>query len=162
MTIAGTGHRPDKLGGYNNEAFLKLVDIAELGILEYVYGKEQIKVISGMALGWDQALAQATINLGYHLTAAVPFKGQELAWQPKNQAYYNRILGLCDEVVYVSEPGFTAAKMQKRNEWMVDRCDILLAMWDGSDGGTANCIRYAENKNVKIKNLYNHYTLVTS
>ncbi len=34
--------------------------------------------------------------------------------------------------------------MQKRNEWMVDNCDMLVAVWDGTDGGTYNCIDYAK------------------
>lgn len=37
-----------------------------------------------------------------------------------------------------------ARKLQKRNEWLVDRVDTLLAVWTGRPGGTANCVRYAE------------------
>ena len=59
MIVAGTGHRPNKLGGYNNESFLKLVNIAEDALKQM----EVTEVISGMALGWDMALAQAAINL---------------------------------------------------------------------------------------------------
>jgi hypothetical protein len=29
MIIAGTGHRPDKLGGYGDEVFNKLVSLAK-------------------------------------------------------------------------------------------------------------------------------------
>ena len=43
------------------------------------------------------------------------------------------------------------AKMQKRNEFMVDNCDILIALWNGTSGGTKNCINYAKKKeNVQI------------
>jgi uncharacterized phage-like protein YoqJ len=34
--------------------------------------------------------------------------------------------------------------MQDRNIWMVDHCDALIAVWDGTSGGTANCVRYAQ------------------
>ena len=34
-------------------------------------------------------------------------------------------------------------KMQKRNEWMVDNCDAVIAVWDGAPGGTANTVDYA-------------------
>ena len=34
--------------------------------------------------------------------------------------------------------------MQKRNEYMVDLTDKVIAVWDGSKGGTGNCVRYAE------------------
>jgi len=34
--------------------------------------------------------------------------------------------------------------MQKRNEYMVDNADIVIAVWDGTKGGTCNCVRYAK------------------
>jgi uncharacterized phage-like protein YoqJ len=43
--------------------------------------------------------------------------------------------------------------LQKRNEWMVDHCDLLIAVWDGSEGGTANCVRYARHHERQIKRL---------
>lgn len=40
--------------------------------------------------------------------------------------------------------------MQKRNEYMVDLADRVIAVWDGSKGGTANCIKYAEKVGKEI------------
>jgi uncharacterized phage-like protein YoqJ len=40
--------------------------------------------------------------------------------------------------------------MQKRNEYMVDKCDKLLAVWNGTTGGTHNCIKYAKSKGKEI------------
>ena len=34
--------------------------------------------------------------------------------------------------------------MPTRNEYMVDLADKIIAVWDGSNGGTANCVKYAE------------------
>jgi len=33
---------------------------------------------------------------------------------------------------------------------MVDHSDVLMAMWDGSSGGTKNCYKYAKDKNKRI------------
>lgn len=154
MRVAGTGHRPEKLGGYNNKAFLFLVGIAEEALRTL---KPEV-VISGMAIGWDMALAQAAINLEIPFIAAVPFLGQETAWrQEKTKKYYHNLLAKAKEVVIVSEGGFSNAKMQIRNEWMVDNCDLVLAMHDGTTGGTYNCVKYAEKKTKKMINLYNKY-----
>lgn len=155
MTVAGTGHRPDKLGGYTNEAFLKLVNIA----IEWLKENKPDKVISGMAMGWDQALALASVRLNIPLICAVPFKGQEREWSSSVQKFYFKLLNKASEVIYVSSSGYSAKKMQTRNEWMVNNCDIILAMWDESSGGTANCIEYAESKNKKIINLYEKYQI---
>jgi len=47
--------------------------------------------------------------------------------------------------------------MQTRNIWMVDNCDLVLALWDGSDGGTGNCIKYANKIGKPIVNLWDKY-----
>lgn len=159
MIVAGTGHRPNKLGGYNNESFLKLVSIAE----EWLHEAKPTKVISGMAQGWDQALAQAAINCSIPFIAAVPFEGQESRWTEKGQKYFNKLLQKAESIKYVSEKGYSPYKMQLRNEWMVDNCDLVLAMWDGTDGGTGNCIKYTQKTNKKMVNLYDKWnTFVTT
>jgi uncharacterized phage-like protein YoqJ len=156
LTIAGTGHRPDKLGGYSDEVFQALVDLADSSL---VYFNPDI-VISGMALGWDQALAQACINRKLKFVAAVPFRGQESKWPRESQEKYKEILSKAYETVFVSSL-YDKGVMQKRNIWMVDQLedekDFLLALWDGSDGGTKNCIKYAERKQKKIVNLWEIY-----
>lgn len=150
MIVAGTGHRPNKLGGYNNESFLKLVEVAENWIRE----NNPTKVISGMAQGWDQALAQAAINCGVPFVAAIPFKGQETRWSIKGQKYYTKLLTKADSIIYVSGEGYAPYKMQLRNKWMVDNSDIVLAMWDGTGGGTFNCVNYAQAREKEIVNLF--------
>lgn len=46
--------------------------------------------------------------------------------------------------------GYAPAKMQIRNEYMVENCDLLIAVWDKSDGGTANCVKYAKSQRKNI------------
>lgn len=150
VVAAGTGHRPDKLGGYSEAVTARLVDLARAALLHY----RPEKVISGMALGWDTALALAALELGIPLIAAIPFEGQEKAWPAVSQARYRDILSRATEIVIVSAGRYSGWKMQVRNEWMVDRCDILLALWDGSEGGTRNCLRYAERKGTQVSNLW--------
>lgn len=96
-----------------------------------------------MALGVDQDFAQISIELAIPFTAALPFIGQEDRWPESSRKYYEWLLERADDVVVVSPGGYSAAKMQVRNEWMVDNCDHLVAVWDGSEGGTGNCVRYA-------------------
>ena len=33
---------------------------------------------------------------------------------------------------------------------MVDNSDIIIAVWDGTKGGTYNCVQYAKKKNKEI------------
>jgi uncharacterized phage-like protein YoqJ len=59
---------------------------------------------------------------------------------------YNAALRFAAEVVNVTDydifPG--AWVYQKRNEWMVDHADEVVAVWDGTSSGTANCVAYAK------------------
>ena len=148
--LAGTGHRPDKLGGYGVDVSTRLVDLARAALMKY----RPDEVVSGMALGWDTALALAAIELGIPLAAAVPFEGQERKWRPEQQRLFQAILARASTVVVVSPGGYAVWKMQVRNEWMVDRATGVLALWNGSAGGTGNCIEYARARQVEIVNLW--------
>lgn len=53
-------------------------------------------------------------------------------------------------VVYVTDAPYTRTCMQMRNQWMVDHCDALVAIWDGSSGGTENCVNYAKDQGVPM------------
>lgn len=150
--LAGTGHRPDKLGGYSKEVTDKLIDLA----VKYI-PKDTTKIISGMALGWDMALAYAAIERNIPFIAAIPFKGQESKWPPYSQSEFNFLLEKAEEIVIVSDGGYGAWKMQVRNKWMVDHCDEVVSLWDGSAGGTANCIKYANSVKKPITNLWNKF-----
>jgi len=153
MIISGTGHRPSKLGGYSKEASKKLSSLA----CYYLEQNKPDAVISGMALGWDISLALAALACEIPLTCAVPFRGQEERWPDESQRVFRYVLEHAEKVVYVSPGGYHPAKMQFRNEWMVDNCDELLALWDGSNGGTGNCIRYALKQKKPVRNLWPIY-----
>lgn len=153
MIICGTGHRPDKLGGYSQEVFDKLVDLAS----EHIFKLKPDYVISGMALGWDQALAKAAYECSIPFHAYIPFVGQEGRWPRESQAKYHALLHRADKVVYCNPEGYAGWKMQKRNEDMVNASDVVLALWDGSAGGTGNCIGYANKKGVEIINVWDEW-----
>jgi len=149
--VAATGHRPDKLGGYSHENLIKLVKFAK----KHLDGVD--KVISGMALGWDTAMAMAAMEQNIPFIAAIPFLGQERMWPSESKIRYQYLLKHAEDVVYVCDPGYAPWKMQVRNKWMVDHSDLVLALWNGTEGGTANCIEYAQSQNKPINNLWSQF-----
>ena len=153
LIVAGTGHRPDKLGGYGPRAASVLFDLAFYE-LKYI---SPDAVISGMAIGWDQALAAAALHIGVPLWAYVPFRGQEVLWPPSAQRAYKKILNEAESVDYICDPGFAAWKMQERNKAMVDDCTKVLALWDGSAGGTGNCVKYANRQGKPVLNCWSRF-----
>jgi uncharacterized phage-like protein YoqJ len=145
MIVAGTGHRWAKLGYYSHSLENDLTYLAEQALKVL----KPDKIISGLALGWDSSLALAAIRLNIPFIGAVPFKGQESRWPKYHQEKYAELLSRAESVQIVSGGGYSAKKMQLRNEWMVNNSDALLALYDGSGGGTYNCIKYAEMENLR-------------
>lgn len=147
-TIALTGHRPNKLWGYN------------MSLPQYAIVKQALKnaldkacattVISGMALGFDQIGAKAALETGRTLIAAVPFSGQENNWPKTSQDEYRRLLALADETVIVCNGSYAPWKMLRRDIWMVDHADLVIALWNGSDSGTGHTVRYAREKGIPV------------
>lgn len=153
MIIAGTGHRPNKIGGYSAQADQLRFDLAHW----FLSHTRPASVISGMALGWDMALAEAALALEIPFVAAVPFAGQESMWPLESQERYRALMQRADAVHIVSRGDYSSAKMQRRNEWMVDNCTHVVALWDGSPGGTANCVAYANKVRRDGWNLWAQY-----
>lgn len=145
MRLAVTGHRPNKLGGYSDKAASMLRGFAIDELHRYV-GQKDLKVFTGMALGWDQAIAVACLHLDLPFIAHLPCNNQECKWPQQSKAAYRLLLERAESVVVVSPGPYAAWKMQRRNQAMVDDCQELLALWNGSPGGTANCIEYAESR----------------
>lgn len=142
---AFTGHRPAKLGGYSPNARKRLVAFA----MEVVAEADTDIAIVGMALGWDQAVAEACIALDIPFVAAIPFKGQESRWPAHSQEHYRRLMDAAQDVKLVQDEvpathNRAAAFLDMRNMWMVNNSSHLHALWDGlPTGGTANCVAYA-------------------
>lgn len=153
-TIAFTGHRPNKLEGYYRSANIRLIRVIRYKIEEF-YDKGYTNFISGMALGVDQWAAEEVIDFrdthpDVKLILAIPCINQESMWRASSQRDYRSIVERADEVVFVSNRPYEPKCMQVRNEYMVDRADLIVAVWDGTFGGTGNCVRYAKSKNKEI------------
>lgn len=148
-TIFVTGHRPDKLFGYNlnHPNWVRMKNEFKRILID-----QKCKIgVSGMALGVDQVYAIAVLELkdsGYpiKLHCAVPCLNQEKLWLPQSRRLYKQILSLSDEVIYVTNSEYTKSCMELRNRYMVDNYDGGIVVYDGSSGGTANCFDYIKKK----------------
>lgn len=145
MIVAFTGHRPDKLGGYGaHNPVRDRVKAALADTLTRLLDPRQTNLaISGMALGFDQWAAEVCLDLRIPFIAAIPFAGQASAWPLESQRHYADLLRRALNTHVVCDGGYAAWKMSRRNEWMVDKSEHLIAAWDGTSGGTANCVAYA-------------------
>lgn len=150
-----TGHRPNRLNGYDPQDNLELLNKLKEVVIEHIENGVTT-FISGMALGIDMWAARIVLKLKettqphIKLIAAVPCEKQYSKWHQKNIDEWHNIISKADEVVYVSNESYTSWCMQKRNEWMVDNSDYVIAVWNGENGGTGNCVKYAKKKELEI------------
>lgn len=154
MRILVTGHRPQKLGGFGPSPVQASVRAwLREQLLRAQSPAWTLTALSGMALGVDQWFAEEALALGLPLWAFVPFEGQENLWPAASQTHYRTLLARAAHRTIVSTGGYAPHKMQRRNEAMVDQAVLCLAVWDGSPGGTANCVAYATHRRVPIRRL---------
>ncbi len=127
--------------------------------------KEEIKklkcygithIISPLANGADRVVAKyAMSEFDAELIAPVPFELKEYKKSFKDSIKeFEDILG-CIKPKELDKLNKDKNELyQKCGEYVVDNCDILIAVWDGKKargvGGTANIVRYAKEKKKKI------------
>lgn len=141
MILGVTGHRPDKIGGWNPAH--PVVLRVRGALRDAIVADKPEKLITGMALGTDQWAAAACIELGVPFVAALPCDGQADTWPLAARRHWEKLLEQSSEIVVVCPGPYKPWKMQRRNEYVVDGCNKLLAVHDGSLGGTYECLRYA-------------------
>lgn len=108
--------------------------------------------ITGGAYGLDSHAARFALDNSIPLWLVLPFPAKILcARWPSGDAWdlLFRSVKDCARLSVVS-PVFSMASYQHRNEFMVDAADVLGAFFDGSPGGTANCVRYASKVGKKV------------
>ena len=112
--------------------------------------------ISGGALGADTDFAETIIGLRdsvyphIALEIAVPCPNQDLKWRNIDKRRYKAICKAADCVNIVSDK-YSDFCMQRRNEYMVDKSDLVLVVWNGErQGGTFNTFRYAQRKDTNL------------
>lgn len=144
--IAITGHRPDNLG--NDYTFTSdLMGHIRRRLMALIVSRKPDFMISGMALGIDTLWAMLAIENKIPLIAAIPFEQQDSQWANRSRSLYHQLLGKAYAVVNVSgQVWYKPEYMPLRNKWMVDHCSHLVAVFDGSIGGTYNCVKYAKTR----------------
>ena len=113
-----------------------------------------------MARGVDLFAAETVLNLNrcffdLYFVAVIPYRASVLA--TRNGPTVNRALENADQVIISSEQYYNGCFME-RNLYMVEQSGRLIAVVNGTKGGTAATLRYAENKGWKLTLIVNRPT----
>lgn len=144
ICVSFTGHRT-----YRDEARRQLAST-----LEVLYREGFRTFLSGMALGFDLAAAEAVVALRHahsdvRLVAVVPFRGQAARFPAVQRRRYEAALARADEVVVLAEE-YHRGCYARRNDFLVDHAAVLVAWYDGSPGGTRYTVERARARGREI------------
>lgn len=157
LTVCFTGHRPQNLPfGFNEEdpRCIRMRRMLARKTEELILQQGATHFISGMAIGVDMICAEIVLELREkypHITleCAVPCKSQPNKWSDSMKERYYSILERSDEVTFIQE-NYTPDCMHKRNRYMIECADIVIAVWDGKPSGAGYTVNYAKEKGRKV------------
>ena len=149
MIIALTGHRSEEC---ISEEHVR--DRVRTVLQELQDGPGLPTIITGMANGFDLWGGSEAVRFGAPVWAARPWSTH--AARRGDEGLYAEIVEAAERVVVVTEadqyPGPWV--YHKRNEWMVDNADRVLAYWNGKQrGGTYACLNYANKVGRPVRNI---------
>ncbi len=160
MVCAFTGHRPQSLPWGSDESDVRCIALKALiaQAVHDAYRRGSRTFLCGMARGCDTYFAEALLALKLEhsdvcLTALVPCPTQAQSWSNDDRARYEQICRQFDNVE-ILEQEYSNGCMLRRNLLMVSRADMLISVWDGSQGGTAQTIRAAKKQGLEIVALW--------
>ncbi len=147
-----TGHLPDKMELGEKEIKPLLERVIDNAIAD-----GYVTFITGMAMGTDIWAAEIVLerkkrNEDLHLICALPHPGFESRRSMTEKMRFNKIIKKADLVKEINDHYFTGC-YQVRNEWMVDRSNLVIAVFNGQKSGTKNTVDYAKRKGVKVVNV---------
>ena len=79
------------------------------------------------------------------LECAIPYERQAVRWPAALRERYFSIAERCDKETMLQRQ-YTRDCMKKRNQYMVDCADVVLAVWNGEPSGTGQTVWYAKEK----------------
>lgn len=111
------------------------------------------QAMSSLAEGTDQIFADVVLDKGIPLLAVVPLDNYARFFTPSGLAIYQRLLRASSQVA-LKWPGDPEHAFLNAGRYIVDRCDLLFAVWDGrvADGlgGTADVVLYATQRSRRV------------
>ncbi len=141
-----TGHRkiaPDKIPYVKQELRCEIDIAINQGYIHFVSG-----FASGIDLYFAEIIAKLKQNNPISLEAAIPYRNRMRC----PDVDFKRLINQCD-VIGIHSEEYTPSCFMKRNRFMVQSSELVIAVYDGREkGGTLATMRYAHalEKEVRV------------
>lgn len=159
QTCCFTGHRPQSFPWKYKESDPRCMLLKfrlKRQIIQAVKQDGVRHFLTGMALGVDTWAAEIVLSLrkrwSLTLEAVIPCKGQDTRWPSESRERYQSILAQCDKVTLLQER-YTPDCFGKRNRYMIDHSQLVIAVWNGAPGGTGSTVAYAKSQGTPVREI---------
>jgi len=162
-SCAITGHRPTRFKWKYNENDTRCKRLKKRMREQVALLYEQVvrRFYVGDAQGVDQWAGEVLLRMkeqpgysGIELVVALPFEGHDAAWDTRSRSRLQFLIKHSTETVVVeSTSELPAVRYKRRNYYMVDHADCLLAVYDNDRSirsGTGMTVNYARKKGLSI------------
>lgn len=124
----------------------------------HTYDRAELVAVSCISDGPDAWWAQAVLGAGGQLEVVIPAKEYRAGLPDWHHPDYDVLLSKAVTVHRTGKRESTPQAHQAGSEILVDRCDELLAVWDGLPargyGGTADVVAYAHRTGTPVTVLW--------
>lgn len=156
MRCAFTGYRPQKMPFGFNEMDPRCVDfkVRLQESIEMLIWEGFSHFLSGGAMGMDMYAAETVLELRQKypwigLEMVIPYDSQAERWEEVYRTRYAILLEAAD-IITCTGHEYTKGALFRRNRYLVDNADLLLAAYDGQPGGTQMTCEYAKKMGVGV------------
>ncbi len=145
------GHRPDALGGYdeNPTAAGVRTRVAETlrGLVE-VDGP--LTVVSGLRLGAEMLGAEAALDVGLPLVAVLPYPDADAPWPAERRAHFASLVAKAAVAITLEDRSpanrqAAGAALARRDAWLARQVDAAIVVWDQENEVVGRLVRSLED-----------------
>ncbi len=160
FNIGVTGHRLNRISQRQLDRLTPQVQplLAHAAERARAMGVASLMLVCGLAEGADRHVARLALDAGYGLHAVLPFDRDLYASDFPSAASRREFDALLRRAEHVTElpgrHGVNAQAYHRAGQAMLDRSDLLLALWDGRPaqgaGGTAEVVDAACRRRMPV------------
>lgn len=160
LNIGVTGHRLNRISQRQLDRLTPQVQplLAQVAQAAQATGAASVTLVCGLAEGADRHVARLALETGYGLHAVLPFDRDLYVRDFREAASRREFEALLRRAERVTElpgrAGFHAQAYHRAAQVLLDRSDLLLALWDGrpaqGPGGTAEVVNGACERRMPV------------
>lgn len=153
FNIGVTGHRLNRISQRQLDRLTPQVQplLAHAARRARAAGVASLTLVCGLAEGADRHVARLALAEGYGLHAVLPFERELYARDFRaadSRRDFDALLAVAQHITELpGRPGFNAQAYRRAAQALLERCDLLIALWDGrpaqGPGGTADLVNGA-------------------